>query len=222
MERSRDYEDLAVALAEAAPDPRADSRRSSTSASRAGFPRRSRFGELSSRGPRVPRLRATSPQRLLFASGAAALAAIAIATVVVAGNDSAPGPVALDSGRRLKPLHNARPVEARSAGHDAGDHRPASRSTATASEQCRTFRRKLPALKYSTSLPSPSKSSHTPPSRATHRDIERSAEIGLLADPADVADDSAKVFSAVHDAAASSCTPRRTAGQERRRPVSIC
>jgi hypothetical protein len=39
-----------------------------------------------------------------------------------------------------------------------------------------------------------------PFSRATHRDIERSAEIGLLAEPADVADDSAQVFSAVHDA----------------------
>jgi hypothetical protein len=33
-----------------------------------------------------------------------------------------------------------------------------------------------------------------------HRKIERSAEIGLLADPADIADDSAKVFAAVHDA----------------------
>ena len=44
-----------------------------------------------------------------------------------------------------------------------------------------------------------------PPARefhsgSTHREIERSAEIGLLADPANVADDSAKVFSAVHDA----------------------
>jgi hypothetical protein len=33
-----------------------------------------------------------------------------------------------------------------------------------------------------------------------HREIERSAEIALLADPADIADDSAKVFAAVHDA----------------------
>ena len=33
-----------------------------------------------------------------------------------------------------------------------------------------------------------------------NREIERSAEIGLLADPTDVAEDSAKVFAAVHDA----------------------
>jgi hypothetical protein len=74
------------------------------------------------------------------------------------------------------------------------------------------------ALKhYSTSL-SDSNASYPPLSRATNRDIERSAEISLRADPTDVSDDSAKVFSAVHDARGivlhSTTTAGRNAGAD--------
>lgn len=198
MERSRDYEDVAFALAEARPLPRDDFAAELDELVAKGFPRRSRFGS-SPLAALSARLRAASPQRLLFASGSTALAAIAIATVVIASNDSAPGPVALDGGQRLEPLHHAqpskpapqatapettgRPTEAGAAGGSAEALKEASRSL----------------KEYSTSLPS-SNSSLLAFSRATHREIERSAEIGLLADPTDVADDSAQVFSAVHDA----------------------
>ena len=90
MERSSDHDEIATALAEARPAPRDAFVEELDERVAAGFPRRSRFEQLALGGPR--RLdRGLSPQRLLFAGGAAALAAIAIATVVVATNDSAPG-----------------------------------------------------------------------------------------------------------------------------------
>lgn len=194
MECSRDYEDVAVALAKVRPVLRDDFATELDEVVAMGFPRRSRFGN-SPLAALAARLRATSPQRLLFASGSAALAAIAIATVVVASNGSAPGPVALDSGQRLEPLPHAqlsqpsrqalapeatgRSAEAGAASGSAGGPREASQ--------------------HSSSLPSLD-SSQTTLGRATSRDIERSAEISLLAEPADVAGDSAKVFGAVHDA----------------------
>jgi hypothetical protein len=50
--------------------------------------------------------------------------------------------------------------------------------------------------------------------RLAHRDIERSAEIGLLAAPDDVAEDSAQVFSAVHDANGIVLHSTTTAGRQ--------
>jgi hypothetical protein len=179
---------VAVALAEVRPVPRADFATELDELVAAGFPRRPRLGS-SPLAALAARLRAASPQRLLFASGSAALAAIAIATVVVANNGSDPGPIALEHATRQSsdpggvqysealPQVAGNPVESSAA---AGSAKAPQESAE--------------ALKGYATSPSSSLLS-----RATHRDIERSAEIGLLADPADVADDSARVFSAVHD-----------------------
>lgn len=185
------------------PVPRADFAAELDKLVATSFPRKSRSGN-SPLAAFTARLRAASPQRLLLVTGSTTLAAIAIATVVIASNDPAPGPVALDSGRRLEPPHQTqfsepvpqatapgitgRSIESSAAGSAAG--RSTDSGAAGAAESLK---------EYSTSLPS-SNSSYPTLSRATHRDIERSAEIGLLADPADVAGDSAKVFNAVHDA----------------------
>jgi hypothetical protein len=209
MERSKEYEDVAVALAEVRPLPRDEFAVELDELVASGFPRRPRSGSspLAALGAR---LRATSPQRLLFASGSAALAAIAIATVVVASNDSAPGPVALDSGRRLEPLHHAQP--SKPAPQPTAPETTGRSAEAGAASGSAEAPKEASQKEYSTSLPSLN-SSHTTLSRATHREIERSAEIGLLADPTDVADDSAKVFSAVHDARGIVLRSTTTAGR---------
>jgi uncharacterized protein DUF4349 len=204
MERSREYEDVAVALAEVRPVSRDDFAAELDELVAAGFPRRSRFGGSPLAALAAHRL-ALSPRRLLFAAGSTALAAIIIATVVVANNDSAPGPVALDSGQRLEPLHHAqlsKPVPQAAAPGITGRSTESSAASGAAES----------LKEYSTSLPN-SNSSYATLSRATNRDIERSAEIGLLADPADVADDSAKVFSTVHDARGIVLRSTTTAGR---------
>jgi hypothetical protein len=168
MERSRDYEDLALALAEVRPAPRAEFAAELDELVAAGFPRKSRFGHLQTIAARA---RGVAPQRLLVASGATALAAIAIATVVISNTGSDPAPIALE------------PHSTRQASEPGG-------------------------VQYSEALPQAAGGSVESSSAAAgqalgaspHRDIERSAEIGLLADPSDVADDSAQVFSAVHEA----------------------
>jgi len=211
MERSNEYEDVAVALAEVKPTPREDFAAELDELVAAGFPRKSRSGRPWALGARFGRL---SPQRLLFATGGAALAAIAIATIVIASNDPATEPVALDSGRRLdsrpqtqlsEPVPQAAPgTTGRSTGSSAaGSVTGQSTESSAAAESVK---------EYSTSLPN-SNSSYPTLSRTTHREIERSAEIALLADPADVADDSAKVFSAVHDARGIVLRSTTTAGR---------
>jgi hypothetical protein len=172
----------------------------------AGFPRGQRFGS-SPLAALAARLRAASPQRLLFATGSAALAVIAIATVVVANNNSAPRPVALDSGQHFEPLHHAQPSEPAPQTTAPGTTGQSTEAGA-AGGSAGALQESAEALKSYSTSPSSSLLS-----RATNRDIERSAEIGLLADPADVADDSAKVFSAVHDARGIVLHSTTTAGE---------
>ena len=83
MERSKDYDDIAVALAEARPSPSTNFAAELDALVASGFQPTPR----SSRDPLAAlatRLRGLSPRRLLFAAGGTALAMIAIATVVVA------------------------------------------------------------------------------------------------------------------------------------------
>jgi Domain of unknown function (DUF4349) len=203
MERSREYDDLAIALAEVRPTPRSDFEAELDELVAAGFRRKSRSGRLQAI---VVRFRELSPQRRLIASGAAALTAIAIATVVISNTGSDPAPIALHTTRQ-----SSEPAQVQSSKQSSGPSgvqysealpQVAGNSvqSSAASGRAEVLKETSQPLKrYSTSLPN-SNSSYSTLSRATHREIERSAEIGLLADPADVADDSAKVFSAVHDA----------------------
>ncbi len=182
MERSREYEDLAAALAVVRPAPRPDFAAKLDERVAAGFPRPPRTGR--SPLPGLARLRRPSPQRLLFAGGATALAAVAIATAIVASTDSDPGQVA------IRPQHTA--TQPRSTEFSAKPPQVSGgpvRSSAGEGEALLDF-----------SAPASGTALVPAGADAAHRDVERSAEIGLLAEPGDVAEDSAKVFRAVHDA----------------------
>lgn len=125
-----------------------------------GFP----YGE--SRGRRVlSRFRAMPPRRLLAPVAVSAVAAVAIATALVALY----GQTTVHQQMRVIP------------GNSGTDSR---------------------RLSGEISAPSSSAEISTAASAVgeARRDIERSARIALLADPGDVADDSAQVFAAVHDA----------------------
>ena len=147
------------------------------------------------------RFRGLTPQRLLFTTGGTALAAIAIATVVVATTESGPSPTALERGaaERLSrttqfsetiPKGVGRPAEPAAAGR-RGD---------------------ASGIQSSEGLSSSAGADLVAPDR-THREIERSAEIALLAQPEDVAADSAEVFSAVHDVGGIVLRSTTTAGR---------
>lgn len=150
----------------------------------AGFPRRSRL-------PRLPfgRLRAVPPRRLLASAGAAAFASIALATVLVIGNQGGSNPSTNlnphratrggsqnfdDSGRSIKPAPEVERLS-RVEGLSSG---------ASAAGRANSKRAELVPFDHNAS--------------SNLRAVERSAELVLAAGPADVAADSAKVFEAVH------------------------
>jgi hypothetical protein len=190
MERSSNDSNLVTALAEARPAPREDFAKELDQRVAAGFPRRSRLSGTPL-GGFAERIGALTPQRLVLTGGAIALATIAIATVLVAGNDSRRTPVALDRApqqstggevlsqvnrfsRPAEPTLEAEPESAGSArAADSAGAEHSAGGLAAGSARLGSYHR---------------------------RDIERSAEIGLHADPGDVASDSAAVFAAVHDA----------------------
>ncbi len=190
MERSSDHNDLATALAEVRPAPRDAFTEELDERAATGFPRRSHL-ENSPLAGFAAWVRALSPQRLLLAGGTAALVAIAIATVVVASSDSGPSQSQQTNGL----LSDIAPVEPGDSSDSeiapqASTYSPASKAAGksaasgeSASATIRPFRSESPSNLSS-----------------RHREIERSAVIALLAEPADVADDSSKVFAAVHDA----------------------
>jgi hypothetical protein len=184
MERSN-HEDIVVALAEVRPAPRSEFAAELDQWAAAGFPPAAKRSK-SPLAALTKRLQSLAPRRLALATTASVLVAIAVATAVIAGNGSSSRPVALDAAPRT-PRHlfqfsesSPRPV------------RPAKGSSEAAGSE----ESSLSGLKSFDG-----NASYTPAHvRLAHRDIERSAEISLLAAPDDVSDDSAQVFSAVHDA----------------------
>lgn len=204
MERSSEHQDLAVALAELRPEPRPAFTAELDERAAAGFPRRSRFAgtPLAVLAARLPRL---SPRRIAFAGGGAALAAIAIATVVIANVDSESEPMALEQQAGVEryaakpPVQFSQVVPQRS-GRGAGSAASEVGKAMESSEVAKAME------DLSANSPSGANSAYgrlrstSGFLNARHREIERSAQISLLAEPADVAEDSAAVFDAVHDA----------------------
>ncbi len=182
MERSREHDDVAVALAELRPTVRPNFAAELDELVATAFQRERRAG----RWPLaafISRQRRHSPRLLLFACGGMALAAIAVATIVLAGVDPSSRPTttadrAQTGSAQAGLLNGFRELPS-----------PAAKSSASAAEGAS---RELREQSASANL--------VPFSRVRHREIERSAEIDLAAEPDDVAEDSAKVFSAVHDA----------------------
>jgi Domain of unknown function (DUF4349) len=177
MKPFRDDAELTAALREIRPAPRPEFAAELDARAAAGFPRESRWGSM------VARFRerlSSPPRRLLAPVGAFAVAAIVIATVVVATTDSGgptspdhPTTTVLDSARL-----GAEPVEKAAAPTTSA----AGESSASATE--------APISKLSGPYAA----------QTGRRDIERSAEIVLGADPVEVRVDAAKVFEAVHAA----------------------
>ena len=151
----------------------------------AGFPRRSGGSTAPLR-----RLRAWAgavrPRQVLIPAGGAALAAIAVATVVVANRESTTDPSTRGGlSRTLSPLDaSERPTVDPETGYlgagAAGAAGSAGASGATAATEAAP--------------------SSTGPyaAKAGHREVERSAEMVLGTDPAEVGKASGRVFEAVH------------------------
>jgi Domain of unknown function (DUF4349) len=204
MERSSDHSDLATALAETRPAPSEDFARKLDKRVAAGFPRRSRPRDTPLSLLR-DHLLVSGPGRLLFAGGGVVLVTIAVATVILAGvsetEQSSRGGLLNDVSKFSESSESA-PQPARRESPARAGHAPAGANTSGASESMEaegSHTQYGPALSPTFEPKSIAGSAAATAGRA-HRDIERSAEIGLLADPADVADDSAAVFDAVHDA----------------------
>lgn len=205
MERSSDHNDLATTLAEVRPAPRDAFSQELDKRVAAGFPRHSGL-DSSPLARFMAWVRAFSPQRRLFAGGSTALAAIALATVMVATNDSG---VPEDSGAsgsqpsagllsQFTPFNTGDSsrfgvVPQAAVPKSSGLGRAS--NSAAASPEAESGAEVDSNAGYANSTPLKRGGS-----LIRHREIERSAEIGLLADPADVAEDSTKVFAAVHDA----------------------
>ncbi len=206
MERPRNHDDIATALAEMRPAPRAEFAAELDQWAAAGFPRASQARRLPLAGL-ASRMRSLAPRRLAFTAAGAALTAIVVATMVVASNDSG-------SRRSLIALEQPATVRPGGVRHSETVPRAARGSVESSAESAGNASSPRPTggsplLQLSSVVPF----SRQAGGRLAHRDIERSAEIGLLADPADVASDSAEVFAAVHDARGIVLRSTTTAGR---------
>jgi len=205
MERSSGRNDLATALAEVRPAPRDAFANELDKRVAAGFPRRSPHAGSPLAGF-VTWIRGLPPKRLLFASGATALAAIVIATALIAssGRGTSESPPANGLLSQFSPLKSGDSSDSGAAPRGAAPESSGlTRSNDSAGVQS-------PEAESSGEYSASNGSFQTGGSAdlSRHRDIERSAEIDLLADPADVSEDSTKVFAAVHDA--NGIVPRST------------
>jgi hypothetical protein len=188
METPRD-DQLAADLRALRPAPRPEFAAELDQRAAAGFPRRSHW-----RWTPFERLRAVQPRKLLIPAGGVAILAIAVTTAVVAMQDTQPQTtLSVDKGatddrgsrhhsccefERSVPVQGAAP---KAAGEEAGGTVTHSSSASAAG-----------AAAEAESL------GQDASTRAQNRAVERNAELVLAAAPADVADDSSKVFEAVH------------------------
>jgi hypothetical protein len=204
MEPFRDETELVAELAALRPPPGPAFAAELDERAASGFPRRSRFGS-SPRAWLGERIHAIQPRRALIPAGATALAAVAAVTVVVALNE--PGGERLLIGRDgpdaagapTKPVAPSTPSGGRSAGAEFRGYAPGSQSLPQPPGEASS-------AASSQALPTPDVHTSAPPLdrnssfalQAPRRDIERSAEIVLGADAAEVGKDAARVFEAVH------------------------
>ncbi|HEX4463435.1 MAG TPA: DUF4349 domain-containing protein [Solirubrobacterales bacterium] len=204
MERFSDHNDLAAALAEVRPAPRDDFSQELDRRADAGFPRRSRLAGSPLAGF-AAWIRDLPPRRLLFAGSATALAAIAVATVVIASNGSTPQrvPIALDRPIPTEASGVDRLAHAQTGGVQYSEVVPQVATSGSSGRGRASNSAAAPSsatesdVEYTQSKPFMAESLAN---LSRNREIERSAEISLLANPIDVSEDSTKVFAAVHDA----------------------
>jgi hypothetical protein len=204
MSSHRD-EDLAAALGALRPTPRAAFAAELDSRAAAGFPRRDHGGASPVRRA-LARFRATPPRRLLLPAGGFAVAAVAVATALIAttqngGDRQLISEPDVTRSSTPQPPPAIRPEVRESAVEAAPAHggAPDSRASAGASESgAAGFSQEEPAI----SEQSASSEQEAGPyaSHAHRRYVERGARIVLGDDPSQVRDDAAQVFDAVHAA----------------------
>ena len=191
METPRD-DQLAADLKALRPTPRPQFAAELDERAAAGFPRRSHW-----RWTPFERLRSMQPRKLLIPAGGLAILAIAVATVVVISGEKG------NSAADLAVLRPGEEVQKSAQGASPnGASAPKSEPSGSAS------------VEYSSAIPVPSAAaagesssaagaeierfSRDTNTRLSHRAVERNAELVLGAAPGDVAEDSSKVFEAVH------------------------
>ncbi len=216
MEPFRDDRDPIAELRSLRPEPSQEFGAELDERVAAGFPRRSSLGRF------FADLRMLPPRRLALATGATALAAIVATTAVVAIGE--PGTDSASLAQRSPSDRLASPPEVRSAG-GGSDGLSAQASKPSGGGGGPGSGRDSTGGQYETAAPSvaaapgkgmsssgadgaastessPTTTPTTGPfaAKAGHRDVERSAEMVLGADPAEVGGDAAAVFDAVHAA----------------------
>jgi hypothetical protein len=204
--KSPDELALAAELRALRPAPRPEFVSELDARAAAGFPRKRRGGALGERLSAAASHLRISPRRLLAPAGGLAVASILVATVVVLNSDHAnvdSGPV----GNRSEQLSGSRGSAGGAKAETSGA--PADHGSVMFSEEPPVVPghkgAAAPAAssgggEAAESLSSGTSRPETGPyaSQAAHRDVERSAEMVLGTDPADVRRAAGKVFEAVH------------------------
>jgi Domain of unknown function (DUF4349) len=200
METPRD-DQLIADLKALRPAPRPEFAAELDQRAAAGFPRRAHW-----RWAPFERLRAMQPRKLLIPAGGIAVVAIALVTAGVAINQGGGGSSS-DLGRRLMPEHDlsvpapanqiAKPTTKPEAATE--EVAPESYSSAAGAAASGGKAHSFDGVGSSSATSAELQPfSRDVPTRTHGRAVERSAELVLDAAPADVADDAADVFEAVH------------------------
>jgi hypothetical protein len=202
MRPFRDEAELAAALRELRPEPDPEFTAKLDARAAAGVPRGSRWGAA---GARLrERFASTPPRRLIAPAGALAVTAIVVATAVVATtgteNGSSPENNLLGYTNRVEEAPPSAP-----AGEAPAREAAPSTSSASGGSAGVQYAPALPEAGSESAAGAVSKSPPPPDSgpyasQAGSRAIERSAEIVLGTEPAEVRNAAAEVFDAVHAA----------------------
>jgi hypothetical protein len=204
MEPFRDDNKLAAELRALRLEPRQEFTAELDERAAAGFPRRSSRAS-SALGRFLTRIQ-SEPRRALIPAGAIALAAIAVATAIVAVNEPTTNSASLaqlSPNERFSSSSTAQSKANSSAPSSGGGSAGIQYETAIPTVRghdstLKEFSADLPRSASRISGAGSAASAGPFASQAGHRDVERSAEMVLGADPAEVGSDATKVFDAVH------------------------
>lgn len=192
MEPNRDDLDLAAELRALRPTPEPAFAAALDARAAAGFPREGRAGGAIGRF--ADRLRTAPPRRLLAPASALAVAGIAIATALVTTSDNGQDAVSTGGGGERLSIAPRQPEQAANAAPAPMSSVPSKSASGASETSSSQYEAAVPQAAAPESGPGPYAS------RTDSRDIERSAQIVLATDPAEVRAGAAKVFDAVHAA----------------------